>query len=732
MNTSARPPVEPTPSAPGPSAPPGPPTLASRLGDVHVDLRSDLEVSRHVFRQAPTYILRDPMTFQSHRMDVREYGITAVLSASRSLKETFAALTEQGVLKPVDEESFYQFVISLHKLNFLHLPISDDAALYQRAVQKQQAKRKQMLMALFFFQIPLCNPDAFLERTIRHVRFLFTRGFFIAWLLLVGLAGHLVAHNFADFTAPLADAFSMGNLPLMWATLLILKLAHELGHAYACKHFGGTVPEGGVYVIVGAPCAYVDASACWGFPRKLHRLIVCMAGMYVEVSIGAVAVIVWSVTDPGLLNSAMHNVVLLSTVVTVAFNVNPLMRFDGYYAFSDLIEVPNLRARATAFASQFVARRFVGGKPGAAPGSRRMQAFLLSFGAASAVYKITVVMGISTVIAMKYAFAGVFLGTAYISMELYRVLGRSIRFLWQARGSLRWRVRFALAAAVVLLPMALFLVPIPDRITVPATLTTEGERVLRASASGFLREVLVRAGDPVAEDASLVELVDPEVERRLLRADAQLEEAALRLRGARQAAASVVLEQQARFDASRKFQQLAEDDRRSLSVRSPAAGRVVQALGRRDLGRFVREGEAVATVATGRLEVRAYFTSTQLAASRPRVGQEVAFRSMADADRTFRGVIDRITPVASRRLEPRSLSQLGSGDIPVHPATGETDQPYVEVSIHLESLGGGAACTGMTGRVLLDAGRETLARTMHRKALVFWNRLRGKQVSVAP
>ena len=39
-------------------------------------------------------------------------------------------------------------------------------------------------------------------------------------------------------------------------------------------------------------------------------------------------------------------VMLIAGVSTVLFNANPLLRFDGYYILSDLLEIPNLATRA--------------------------------------------------------------------------------------------------------------------------------------------------------------------------------------------------------------------------------------------------------------------------------------------------------------------------------------------------------------------------------------------------
>ena len=110
-----------------------------------------------------------------------------------------------------------------------------------------------------------------------------------------------------------------------------LKVWHELGHAYACKISGGVVPDMGAFFMVGLPMAYVDVSSSWSFASQRRRMLVGLGGMYFESIAAAIAVFVWAATGPGIANSAAHFVVLMASLVTVIFNANPLMRYDGYY-----------------------------------------------------------------------------------------------------------------------------------------------------------------------------------------------------------------------------------------------------------------------------------------------------------------------------------------------------------------------------------------------------------------
>ena len=46
----------------------------------------------------------------------------------------------------------------------------------------------------------------------------------------------------------------------------------------------------------------------------------------------------------------------VASVTTVIFNANPLLRYDGYYILSDLLEIPNLRQKSTEYSLGLIKR----------------------------------------------------------------------------------------------------------------------------------------------------------------------------------------------------------------------------------------------------------------------------------------------------------------------------------------------------------------------------------------
>lgn len=244
-------------------------SLAQRLQDVHVGVRGELEVSRHVFGGEPCYVIRDPITFASHKLSREDYQVFAGLRNDQRLGTIFADLVSHNIAAADQAEDFYRFVLHLNQLGLLDLPVSDGKRLYSRFERKRSAERKSKILGILFLRVPLVQPDQFLGRTLHWIKPLFTPTASLPWLFCAMFSCLLLAWQWEEFCNPLGTMLATQNLPLIGGLLIGLKVIHELGHGYACKRFGGEVSEMGAYFILFTPCAYVDASAAWGVPESL-------------------------------------------------------------------------------------------------------------------------------------------------------------------------------------------------------------------------------------------------------------------------------------------------------------------------------------------------------------------------------------------------------------------------------------------------------------------------------
>ncbi len=699
--------------------------LCDKLRHVQVGLREDLEVTRHLFRGTPSYVIRDPVTFHTQRLDPADYDILVRIDPGRSLGEIFAELIQTDKAAPRDEEKFYQFMIQLHRLGFLHLPVADDKALYRRFQAKAQARRHEWLLGFLFLRVPLYNPNAFLEKSIRFARPLFSRAALMVWMILVVAAGVVLFRRWHELVEPLQGMLAARNLVLMWITLVVLKIFHEFGHAFACKHYGGHVPEMGAYFILFTPCAYVDASASWGFTRKQERIVVCLAGMYIESIIAALAVFLWAATGPSLLNSVAHNVIFLAGTVTVLFNVNPLMRYDGYYILSDVVEVPNLRARSSQYLLALIRRWFLGIPSPFAHLRLRMRALLFTYGAAAAAYRTTVLLAICAILASRLLLVGLALGVLFLGMTLTKAARRLIFYLWHAEETAAVRSRAVVLGIVILflLPGGALLVPLPSAVHCRGLVQQSGDTVVYAAESGFLAEVLAEHGAQVYAGEPLAVLRGEAQEERIAAAHAAWTEAELRRDAFRQAEPHRALQEGDRALALAYALRDGKERLANLTVSAPIAGTVIDGVRSMDAGKFLGEGSPIAVLASGNWQVRALLSEGDVVRARPRPGDVIRFRPASAPGCTLSARIVRIAPAGSRTILYSPLTQLGGGTIPVDPHTEEAREPYFELTAEIVNPDGAFLRHGITGTIRMTAESEPIGQHVARRIMAFVHRL---------
>ncbi len=702
------------------------PSLAGRLADVVVSLRSELRVTRTVFRGQPSYIVRDPVTFQSHRLAPEEYQVFLALGSDRPLAEIYRELCADGRAEPGDEEDLCHFVLHLYRLGLLNLPIPDHSSLYRRFERKHGLQRRQKLLGFLFVQVPLLAPDAFLDRTVRFVRPLFTRAAFVAWCVLMAAMLGVVAARWRDLTAPLLTLLDLGNLPWLAGILVALKVLHELGHAYACKVFGGRVPEMGALFIVGTPLAYVDASAAWGFPGKLHRVVVSLAGMYVEVAIGAVALFAWALTDASFVNSLAYQTFMMATVVTVLFNVNPLMRYDGYYVLADLVEVPNLRARSQARVVGWLKQMALGlpGPQDGTPGG--LGAFLTVFGAASAVYRFFLVVGICALIAAKVYFLGVALAGFYLATTVGGTLWKAGRYLWRSEETATVRARAAVVGVLgaVLLPAAVVAVPVPLPARPVGIVTASEETVLRNLSPGFVQSVEVRVGDVVAPGEPLVRLANAELHERVAEARAELDLLELEIHQGAVVDRRVARQKETRRGYFADVLGRAVERMQGLDVASADGGTLLRLDCPRAPGTFLGEGSPIGLLGRGPWVGRFLIDEESFPGLRVSVGDRVRCRAASDPTRAFEGRVVSLAPVASREVVQTALTNLGGGAIVVDPETQRSDRPHFELVLAFAEDDREHLRHGLTLTAEVDAEARTIARHVYLRILSFLDELR--------
>lgn len=326
-------------------------------------LRRDLIIRRQFFNHEEYYVVKDPLALTYFRLHPDEAVLVGLLDGERKLSEIAQLYLQKYPNSERTLEQIAGFVNQLSMGGLLHMNAErfvHNARLGRNAAQSLLMIWAKIISGVLFFKVPLIDPSPWLGKFAHAIRFVWTKWFVGFSLLLFTWTFCLLLANREAFAAPRIDFFSTGNLVLLWVCIILIKTCHEFGHASTCRHFGGEVHEMGVCLLCFTPAGYVDASDAWMMRHKRHKIYTTIAGVFTEFIIASISAHLWLVLPDGVWHNLAFNAMLVSSVNTLVFNANPLMRFDGYYLVCDLLEIPNLRTKAIAYCSYHMQRFFVG------------------------------------------------------------------------------------------------------------------------------------------------------------------------------------------------------------------------------------------------------------------------------------------------------------------------------------------------------------------------------------
>lgn len=636
-------------------------------------VRRQVNFHRQVFRGRVWHVVQDHQSGAFNRLTAQGHYLFGRMDGGQSVETLWQDACQRFPDDPPSQSDVIHLLSQLYQCDLITADNTPDmeelAARAKRQAWRKWTSRVRNPLAM---RLPLFDPDPFLQRTAWLVAPVFTRLAAVLWLCLMAVAIWLAATNWQDLTATAGDtALLGGNLLLMSLIYPIIKLLHELGHGYATRHWGGEVREVGFLFLLFVPVPYVDASQSLAFASKWQRAGVAAAGILVELTLAAVALIFWLNAEPGLAREAAFNILLIGSVSTLLFNGNPLLRFDGYFILSDLIEIPNLGLQANRYFWYLAQRHLLKIRHQADPprdlGERL---WLLGYAVLSFVYRTLIVVAIALYIAGRFATVGLLLAIFALFTALVWPVLKGGWFLARSPLLMRLRQRAVLVSlgAVALLMLALFAVPVPYVTVANGVFWPDAHSILRADAEGFISEVLVPPGAAVVAGQPVLRLEDPTLESRLELASSdvqqlELEAGAVRMTDRVQA---LMLDQQLIYARQRLADLQGTAGR--LKLNSPAAGQVHLTGDSADLpGRLVRKGEAMGyvwPVAAPVLRVAVHQAEAELVRTRT-----VAVDFVLKRDRRHRASarISAWVPDSTLDLPSKALSTDADGDIAPDP-----------------------------------------------------------------
>jgi len=695
-------------------------TLWYRVATLRPKLRQHTEIQPHDYRGQRYYIIEDRASGRVHRFTPIAHYFISLMDGCRTVDQLWE-LTENkyGDAAPTQDEAI-ELLAQLHGADLLQSKTPPDCReLFRRYDKKLKQGWRQRLLNPLAVRVPLFDPNAFLDRHVSEVQWIFTRFIFVVWFMTVCIAIAMAVSHWPDLTHNIVDrVLTPKNLLLVWLTYPVIKLFHEFGHAFAAKRWGCEIHEMGIMFLVLMPMPYVDATASAALPAPRQRAFIAAMGVMVELFIAALAMFVWLAVEPGLIRAMAFNVMLIGGVSTVLFNGNPLLRFDGYFVLTDTLGIANLGPRSQQYVGYLVQHYLFGVRELESPATSRGEAGWLGiYAVTSFCYRMLIMFSIIMLIAGKFFIIGILLALWAATMQLLWPLLRKVSFL-AASPQLRLHRLRAIGitmAAVAAFAMLMFQAPFPLRTTTEGIVWAPAEAEVRAGANAIVQRLVAAPNSAVAKGDVLMETVDPTLATRVEVLAADLRAARVRYHVARsenQVAAENLYEEIMTIETDLA---LAQERLDSLIIRSPATGVFLLDQPKDLVGRYLRHGDLVGFVADlSRGTVRVAVTQADIGLIRfDTTNVEVRF-----ADQLGTMVPARISwesPAATYRIPSSALGTQGGGPLAVDPGDKKGTRTlekvfHIELTVNepVERLGGRAY-------VRFDHGSEPLGWQWYRR-----------------
>ena len=474
--------------------------------------------------EGPIWVLEDAANNRFLRIGWKEFEMLSRWSLETP-ERVARAISDDTPLKLTakDVDMFAQFLLRVHLLK-----VSGQA--YAETLKKHaMIARKHwfpwLVKNYLFLRIPLVRPEAFLRATYHYVSWAWTPQFLSLSVFCMVMGIFLAGRQWESFWTTFAYFFSFQGLLAFGVSILFAKILHELAHAYTAHHYRCRVSTMGIAFLVLWPVLYTDTTDAWKLPTRGKRLAIDGAGVVAELILAGYSILLWSFLPDGVLKSAAFLLGTSTWLVTIAINMNPFLRFDGYYLLSDFLRIPNLQMRSFANA-RWRLREFLFGFRESIPEifPSGLHVFLLFYSYGTWIYRFFLFLGIAILVYYLFPKA---LGVPLFVVEIVYFIARPI-YGEMKEWAKRWR-KLTLnrnsftTFGVLLIGLGIFFTPTRDHVL--ATSVFQAEEVFRVftEVPGQIVAFDLEKGARVEAEQEILRLASPDISYSIARSQALID-----------------------------------------------------------------------------------------------------------------------------------------------------------------------------------------------------------------
>ena len=282
------------------------------------------------------------------RMKPTQWQLASLFDGVRSYEDISQAFEKETGI-PLAEEEIRTFAENMDEDGFWYKdPQEKNIAMNEKlAAQRSRRASGQASFNVVHMSFSAWDPDRYLTMLDRKIgKYVFNR-----WMVLAAVGMFcfeiivfITKWNVIGPDIPVYYNFSkksFGDLVEFWWMLMAIGFIHESSHGLTCKHYGGEVHSMGLMFLYLTPAFYVDVTESWVSASRLQRMATIIAGIWIEMMVCSIAVLIWTNTQSGSwLHEFCYKLILLTGLAVVVVNMNPLIKLDGYYFLAEWVASP--------------------------------------------------------------------------------------------------------------------------------------------------------------------------------------------------------------------------------------------------------------------------------------------------------------------------------------------------------------------------------------------------------
>lgn len=631
-------------------------------------LRKDLELYEgpNEADGSPTFNLYDPVIAKYYKINWAESLVLEYQKPGMTLSQLTEEINKSSTLKVTDQEIKF-FFIDAFRHNLLSLMKSPE---YYNEAYKQRNDNiiKWLLFNYLYIRIPLFNPDKFLSKTVKYVAPLGSTIAFSIYGVLSFIGIILLFTRFGEFINTFTYFFNFEGIIIYALAITAVKVVHELSHAYTAKKFNVYVPSMGIALIVLWPVLYTDVTDGWKLKKRKERLLISLAGIIAELIIAGFATIGWYYAPKGYLQGICFVIASVTWISTLIINLNPAIKFDGYYILGDIWGIDNLQTRSFNV-TRWKLRQVLLGLTGPCPEERlshKRMVGMIVYSIFTWIYRIFLYTAIALFVYFQFTKAlGVFLFFMEVAIFIVWPLASEIKAISNMRASLKVNPRLMLTVTLLVFFLGWLILPLPHSETFPAISKPIDQQVIYMPLDSIIREIHVERNEVVSKGDPLISLYSPSLETEIRKYELEKEilEKQVYLLGYYEKDRAFIPEKRAELASNSEKLSGFLTKRNELNVKASLNGTVYLWDDMIKVGMPISKDTVIGKVADpNKIEIQAFIPEDDV--DIVNVGQKVQFR-ITDTNDLFQGEIKSISPLRKLTLEHLPLASIYYGDLAV-------------------------------------------------------------------